>query len=182
MPEESESETLHLRVTVGDITVEVEGPTDDAETWFESLREDYLGEVDDETLEAAADGAGIAANGGGAQQVSGTDQSQAASGKSRSLAEYYKGATDMTKRDAALFVGWYLELHEGEDNFTKPEVEERAKDAKINLGKNVSRDLSNQVGDGHLQKVDERDGKDAYQLTLTGEDYVQDELLGGAEN
>jgi len=98
--------------------------------------------------------------------------------KTRSLAEYYRKADNLTKRDTALVVGWYLEYHEDQEDFTKAEVEQRAQDAKIRLGANVSRDLSNQVREGHLHKVGKRNGKDALQLTLTGEDYVEDQLLG----
>jgi len=177
MPEDSESEMLHLRVTVGNITVEAEGPRDDAETWFESLREDYLGDVDDETLEAVANGSGETVNDSPTAQNSESDITSTSTRKSRSLTEYYKQANNPTKRDAALIVGWYLEYHEEQSNFTKPEIEERAQDAKIGLGANVSRDLSEQVGNSHLEKVDERDGQDAYHLTLTGEEYVEKELL-----
>lgn len=175
---ESDTEELHLRVSVGDITVEVEGPMDDAETWFESLREDYLSEVDVETLEAAADGSrSIASNPTSDTANPASSANSASSGKSRSLPEFYKTADDPTKRDSALIVGWYLEYHEDQDDFTKPEVEDRAQDAKISLGANVSRDLSDQVKDSNLEKVDERDGQDAYHLTLTGEEYVEGELL-----
>ena len=177
MPENSDTETLHLRVTVGDVTVEVEGPMDDAETWFESLREDYLGDVDDETLEAAANGSSEIANDAPTGQNSESNATGSRIGKSRSLTEYYKQANNPTKRDAALIVGWYLEYHEEQSDFTKPEVEERAQDAKISLGANVSRDLSEQVSNSHLEKVDERDGQDAYHLTLTGEEYIEGELL-----
>jgi len=177
MAEESENETLHLRVTVGDITVEAEGPIDDAETWFESLREDYLGDVDDETLEAVANGSGETAGDSPTAQNPDPSTASSGAGKSRSLTEYYKQADGPTKQDSALIVGWYLEYHEDQSDFTRPEIEERAQDAKISLGANVSRDLSNQVGNSHLEKVDERDGQDAYHLTLTGEDYVEGELL-----
>lgn len=181
MTDETEGEELHLRVSVGDITVEAAGPVDEAESWFEALREDYLSEVDTETLEAAANGSGEAVTSpeGGSESV--TNAASSSSGKSRSLTEYYRTTDDPTKRDSALIVGWYLEYHEDQSDFTKPEVEEQATDAKIGLGANVSRDLSHQVKDGHLEKVDERDGQDAYHLTLTGEAYVEEELLGNDE-
>ncbi|MCJ0618160.1 hypothetical protein JZX76_01040 [Haloarcula hispanica] len=175
-----ESETLHLHVSVGEITIEVDGPVDDAETWFEALREDYLGDVDPETV---ANAVTAESNPNPSREGNGNPSGHQAqsSGKSKSLQEFYKLANDPTKRDSALIVGWYLEYHEGQDNFTKPEVEERATDAKISLGANVSRDLSNQVKDSYLEKVDERDGQDAYHLTLTGEEYVESELLNKSE-
>lgn len=181
MVEEPEDGNLHLRVSIGDITIEAAGPVDEAESWFEALREDYLSEVDAETLEAALDGSDAGTSTPETDSETTTSSASTSSGKSRSLTEYYKTADDPTKRDSALIVGWYLEYHENQDDFTRPEVEERAKDAKIGLGANVSRDLSNQVKDGHLEKVDERDGQDAYHLTLTGEEYVQGDLLENDE-
>ena len=177
MSEEApEQETLHLRATVADITVEVEGPIAEAETWFEALQEDYLPDVDPEELNAKSAQIGsqtenMDAGGESKNQKTSTNE------KSKSLAEYYKLADNLIKKDAALVVGWYLEYHEDVQNFTPSEVEGRAKDAKINLGANVSRDLSSQVKEGRLHKDAERSGSDAYQLTITGEEYVKDELL-----
>jgi hypothetical protein len=181
MAEDTDEERLRLQVSVGEITVEVDGPIDEAETWFEGLREDYLSDIDTETLNAAANGSSTVSRNPEGTQETDANTSSLSSGKSRSLSEYYKNVDNPTKRDSALIVGWYLEYHEGQDDFTRQEVEERAQDAKISLGANVSRDLSNQVQDGHLEKVNERDGKDAYHLTLTGEEYVEGELLGSQE-
>jgi len=180
MTTEEESEALHLRVSVGDITVEVEGPVDDAEVWFESLQEDYLDQIDDETLAAAANRSDVFTPGESQTQTSGSDTTEStssSSGKSQSLPEYYKMVDNPTKKDSALLVGWYLEYQEEQSDFIGSEVKTRAQDAKISLGKNVPRDLSYQVEDGHMEKVDERDGQDAYHLTLTGEEYVEEELI-----
>lgn len=179
MVEDAEADSLHLRVTIGDLTVEVEGPVDDAETWFEALREDYLSEIDTEDLKTAASANGpISSNPKPESDTSeGSTSSNSSSGKSRSLTEYYKQLDNPTKKDSAFFVGWYLEYQEDEPNFTRPEVEDRAQDAKISLGANVGRDLSSHVREGRLEKVDERDGNDAYHLTVTGEKYLNNELL-----
>jgi len=178
MVENSENKDLHLRVSVGEITIEVDGPVDEAETWFESLRKDYLSDIDAAALEAASkNNTKAPPENPNSSQNPTSDSTQTMAGKSRTLTEYYREADNPTKRDTALIVGWYLECKEGQDDFTKPEVEQRATDAKITLGANVSRDLSKQVKDGYLAKVDERGGKDAYHLTLSGEDYIEDELL-----
>ncbi|UIP00405.1 hypothetical protein Hbl1158_03305 [Halobaculum sp. CBA1158] len=177
MADDSDSESLRLHVSIGDVTVDVEGPVDEAETWFEGLREDYLSDVDTEAVQAAADGAGSVSQDTGGKSKNETGGSTASRTKTRSLTEFYKESDNPTKQERALIVGWYLEYHEDLDDFTSTEVEERAQDAKIGLGANVSRDLSNQAGNGRLEKVDEREGKDAYHLTLTGEEYVQEELL-----
>jgi len=180
MGEDSEPDDLHLRVSLGDVTVEVEGPVDVAETWFESLREDYLGGIDSEFVEAAANGGTTPGNGSSSTQFDTDHTPGTSSAKSRSLTEFYRTVDTPTKQDSALIVGWYLEYHQEQDNFTKSEIEEKAKDAKISLGANLSRDISNQVEDGHIERVSERDGQGAFHLTLSGEDYVTDELLNSA--
>lgn len=171
------SESLRLHVSIGGVMIDVEGPVDEAETWFEGLREDYLSDVDTETIQAAADGAGSVLESSPNQSGKEQGSTTTTSGKSRSLTEFYRGADNPTKKDAALIVGWYLEYHEDKPNFTSSEIKETAQDAKISLGANVSRDLSTQVESSHIEKVDEREGKDAYHLTVTGEEYVQDDLL-----
>ncbi|RDZ33917.1 MULTISPECIES: hypothetical protein [unclassified Haloferax] len=176
MSDDPDSESLRLHVSIGDVTIDVEGPVDEAETWFEGLREDYLSDVGAETVQAAADGSGSVSE--SPPNQSEQDSTTATSGKSRSLTEFYRSADNPTKKDAALIVGWYLEYHENKSDFTSSEIKEMAQDAKISLGANVSRDLSKQIESSHIEKVDERDGKDAYHLTITGERYVQDNLLG----
>lgn len=177
--DEDTTESLRLHVSIGNATVEVEGPAAEAETWFEALREDFLPEVDNTTVETTAR---QPSNNPDEASESGNSSENGSSRKSRSLPEYYKKAGDIIKRDRALLVGWYLEYHEDEDDFTSKEVESRAQDAKIGLGKNVSRDLSKQVKEGRLDVVDQRKGSDAYHLTRSGEEYVQEDLLSGSED
>ena len=180
---DDEADSLHLRVTVGDLTIEVDGPVDEAETWFEALREDYLSNVDAEAMEMAANGAGPSSptSSPESEPVESSAGAAGSTEKSRSLTEYYRQTDDPTKKDSALLVGWYLEYHEDQSNFTRPEVEERAQDAKISLGANVGRDLSRHIKEGRLEKIEERDGQDAFHLTLTGEEYVENELLDNQE-
>lgn len=178
MAEDAEEDALHLRVTVGDITVEVEGPVDDAETWFEALREDYLSEIDPDTFEAAANGGNPSPSNTerGSNSAVNSTTGTGCKDKSLSLAEYYRQLNNPTKKDSAFLVGWYLEYQEDQENFTRSEVEGRAQDAKISLGANVGRDLSSHIEEGRLEKVEERDGYDAFHLTVTGEEYLEDDL------
>lgn len=173
--EDESPESLRLHVSIGNATVEVEGPAAEAETWFEALREDFLPDVDTTTVETTA--SQPASNSDGANDTTNSNGGNSSSGESRSLPEYYKMAGDLIKRDRALLVGWYLEYHENEDDFTSKEVESRAQNAKIGLGQNVSRDLSKQVQEGRLDVVDQRDGSDAYHLTRSGEEYIDNDLL-----
>lgn len=168
-------ESLRLHVSIGNATIEVEGPVADAETWFEALREDFLPDVDTTTVVTTSRQSSTTPDGG--SEAANSNQEGSSSGKSRSLPEFYKMAGDLIKRDRALLVGWYLEYHEDAGNFTSKEVESRAQNAKIGLGQNVSRDLSKQVEEGRLDAVDERNGSDAYHLTRSGEEYIDNDLL-----
>lgn len=97
--------------------------------------------------------------------------------KDQSLPEYYRMADSPTKSDSALIVGWYMEQEEGVRGFTSSEISDRAQEARIQLGANVSRDLSKQIQLANLMKVSESGGRAVYSLTRTGEEYVEDELL-----
>ena len=171
--EDTESDELHLHVSVGSVTVEVEGPIDEAETWFEALKEDYLADLDSTAVQNHANDSGSTKQGNSTGQEDDVTRK-----KSRTLSEYYQMSGDMTKKDAAFLTGWYLEIHDGQDDFTRKEIEEKATSAKLTLGANVGRDLGYKVEDGHLGEVDERDGDTTYHVTITGEEYVESELLG----
>ncbi|RZH67990.1 hypothetical protein [Natrinema altunense] len=170
---EQSDDTLRLHVSVGDVTVEVEGTVDEAETWFEALREDYLTNIDSNEGQPSNSSSATNSDGSGSQVK--TDGSQK---KSRTLAEFYQMVEDISKRDTALLTGWYLENQEGLSTFTKDDLRQKAKSAKLTLGKNVSRDLSNQIADGNLAEDGDQDGDQAYYVTLTGEEYIEEELLG----
>jgi hypothetical protein len=173
---DSDPESLRLHVSVGDVTIEVDGPVDEAETWFEALREDYLEGVDIEAAASSSSSQESSSVETESVENNGTT-TESSNTKQRSLPEYYKMADSPSKRDSALLVGWYLEYVDQQDDFTKSEIGDTAKSAKITLGKNLSRDLRNQVGDGNLLEVGERGGETAYHLTITGEEYVEGELL-----
>lgn len=173
MTEQTDGESLHLRVTVGEITIEVDGPVDEAETWFESLREDYLNDIDPKALQQQLDKTENT-DGGYSEQQAGSPESET---KTRTLTEFYRMADGITKKDSALLVGWYLEMKEGQEDFTKSEIEQTSQSAKVELGKNVGRDLGYKVGDGHLSQTGERDGDTSYHVTISGEEYVEGKLL-----
>lgn len=168
---ENEAEVLHLHVSIGGVTVEVEGPVDDAETWFEALREDYLGDIDgavvpDQSPQPDESNRSVS-------QSTSSDSSE----KNRTLAEFYQMTDGITKKDTALLTGWYIETHEGQDDFTKKEIDDKATSAKLTLGANLSRDLGYKVEDGHLAEVGERDDNTTYHTTISGEEYVKEELI-----
>ncbi|MEZ3143861.1 hypothetical protein [Halobaculum sp. MBLA0143] len=190
---------LSISVSVGEVSVELSGRADEVEFWYDVLQNEVLEHLDEETIRAAAESPGPAAaptvySDGEAAQVSGneaeslTDSDTTSADNSetnrrtadRTLPEYYKMTDSPTKKDRALLVGWFL-TQQGDGEFTKPELQQEAKDARIELGSNVSRDLRYQVRDGHISKIDESDGSPVYQMTRTGDEYVEEELLENDE-
>lgn len=157
---------LRLHLTVGDVSIKVEGEPEKAELKFEALRQEF---IDTPAPVQAGDDDG--------SSHTTTSGSTANGGKQISLSELYQSSDDMTKRDRILLIGHYKEKYENQDDFTRQEIEDAAQDSKIQLGANVSRDFRLQIEDGYLTQVGERDGDKAYYLTRTGEDYVSNELL-----
>ncbi len=150
-------ETYCIRVSQGGTTVKVTGDQEFVEERFEKLREEYLVNQTESVTPSVE---------------SPTDSQQ----KQVALGELY-AATDLSyKRDAALLVGWFLESVEGHEDFTKSEIEDRARKAKVELGQNLPRDLSTLVEKGYLQEVGRRKGEKAYYLTRTGESRIHDEF------
>lgn len=148
--------TLH--VSRGDVTVEVSGSKEFVDAKFDELEAAYLkGTTEADTATAAT-------------------PPQASRGKGLTLSEVYTSASTSYKRDAALLVGYFIEQFEGQDDFTKSEIEARAKQAKVELGKNLSRDLSKLINKGYLSEVGERNGESTYYLTRTGESYVEEDF------
>lgn len=193
---------LSISVSVGEVSVEVSGRADQVELWYDVLKSDILDHVDEELVRAAAKSTGspvvtpptgdgsadeseVRANGDEntveTNDVASGDDETNKSTLDRTLPEYYKmaGGSDLAKKDRALLVGWFLAQRK-DGTFTNTAVTEEAKDAQMTLGSNVSRDLRHQVGDGRISKVDESDGSPVYQMTITGEEYVE-ELLNTAE-
>jgi hypothetical protein len=163
--EETTNDTAHrIRVTTGNVTVEVEGTEEFVDNRFEDLKKDYLrGEVN-----VGGSGDTNQKNTGFAPEGSGD--------KPLSLSEISRKIDLPYKRDAALLTGWYLEYVEGQDEFTRADIEEKATEAKIELGKNLPRDINKLVERGLFLQVGEREGSKTYYLTRTGEEYVEEEL------
>ena len=148
--------TIH--VSRGEVTVEVSGSKEFVEETFDEFESTYL-DTPTELNTPAVD----------------TNQQRNPS-KGLTLSEVYTNASISYKRDAALLVGYFLEQFEGQDDFTKSELEERAVQAKIELGKNLSRDLRKLINKGYLSEIGERNSEATYYLTRTGENYVEEDF------
>lgn len=163
MSEKNDTEPpLRLRVSVGETTVEVEGPTSVTREQFSALREEFL-ISGGETVEVEQD----------FQAESTSTPSQ----KQRSLGELYQRMDDPTKQDTTLLTGWYWEQHENPSDFTQAELENTATGSKLKLGANVPRDVRNLVKKGYMAENDTRDSETTYIVTIDGEEYVENELL-----
>jgi len=155
-----------IRVTAGKVTVEVEGTEEFVEEQFAELEEKYL---DEPALVETTSGGSESGSSGGFTP-GGSD------GKPLTLSEIGREINLPYKRDAALLVGWYIEHVEGMDEFTRSDIQEKAKESKVELGANVPRDISTLVERGLLVQVGERESSKTYYTTRTGEEYVLEEL------
>lgn len=156
----TDSESHRIKLKVEGITIEVEGPKDYVTEKFDELYEEHiLGEVEPPTL-----------------QEHPADDQLSRKEKLPSLAEIYQECSVPYKRDSILLIGWVLEKMEGYEDFNRVDLEEKATSAKIELGKNIPRDLKTLVEKAYLKEVGERDGYLTYYLTRTGENYVEDEM------
>lgn len=160
-----DAEDLKLHVSVGDVTVEVEGSGEEVETWFEALRNDYL--PPNSEMPSQSPTAGVENDAASKQNLT----------EGKTLANFYNEADDPNKSETALLVGWYLAHENGESNFTAAEVQEAANTYQLSIGKNIPRDLKGHVSDGFLDPNAERNGNQAYKLTESGNEYVQNEIL-----
>jgi hypothetical protein len=193
---------LSISVSVGDVSVEVSGRADKVEVWYDVVKNDVLEPLDEETIRAAAEltsptaathYVGSGATGENEMQTDGStadsndettsDNETSKNIPERTLPEYYNmaGGSDLTKKDRALVVGWFLTQYEDMDNFSSNDVEQKANEAQIGLGSNVSRDLGRHVGDGHMVETNKSESPSTYQPTITGREYVQEELLQADE-
>jgi len=98
---------------------------------------------------------------------------------SMTLNEFLASRNPTYHKDRALLVAYYY-LHCKNEPVTTTEIDEAYSLARMRRPKNISDIIAKCVGKGYL--VDYRDGKEgnkAWQITKTGEKYVQ-ENLGGA--
>lgn len=163
MGKQNDTETpLRLRVSVGETTVEVEGPASVTREQFSALREEFLIGGGEPTA---------------VEQDSQAESTSTPSQKQRSLSELYQRADDPSKQDTTLLTGWFREQHENASDFTRAEIENTATGSKLKLGANVPRDVRNLVKKGYMAENDARDGETTYIVTIDGEEYVENELL-----
>jgi hypothetical protein len=92
------------------------------------------------------------------------------------LRDFVQGKKTDSNLDYLILVGYYLEKIVGMNVFTKDELERYARDNKIPLGKNLFRDLAGLEERKLIEAYGEKDGLDAFRLTMKGERFFQEEL------
>lgn len=113
-------------------------------------------------------------------QVLGPAQAMEAPSISPSMAinEFLASRKSTTHKDRALLVAYYY-LHSKNEPVTTSEFDEAYTSARMPHPKNLSDTIAKCVSKGYL--VDYRDGKEgkrAWQVTQTGEKYIQEKLSG----
>lgn len=165
-------DTYSIDFSVGNLELAVSGSEEFVEEQFFKLYEDH----DIKEIDLSSEGGlnGTPEAGPEQNSSSGEQSSDAKKTLDKTLNEYLANSEASTYQDNALVVGWYLEYAEGQDDFTAPEVEDKAHNDKVQLGAKVKRDLDKNVEKGYLYSPGERDGSDTYWVTDSGEDYLQD--------
>jgi hypothetical protein len=145
-----------LKLSIGNFSVEVSGPTKYAEKKLEDLIGKYLSS---------------SVKSGASESISSTASSlqPSAGKKKRSTSEILKRAGNQT--DRALLLGYYVEKVDSQPSFTTSELKELGKQAKYPFT-NISDSVATLVGRGLMMSAGEKEGHRAYTLTATGEEYA----------
>jgi hypothetical protein len=146
-----------LRLSIGNFSVEVSGPTKYAEKKLEELIAKYLSSsIKSGTSDSSS---------------SNVSALKPSSGKKKPApSEILKRAGNQT--DRALLLGYYMEKVDSEPSFTTSELRDLGKQAKYSFT-NISDSVAGLVGRGLMMSAGEKDGHRAYTLTATGEEYAE---------
>lgn len=97
--------------------------------------------------------------------------------KQISPAEFLKRYSVSNQTDRALLLGYYLERMKNITSFTTAELSILGKDIKRPFG-NISDVVAQLASRGLMMSAGDKEGKRAYSLTATGEEYVESMLQG----
>ena len=76
----------------------------------------------------------------------------------------------------------YYFLHSGQESVTRAEVMDTLSKARLPRPKNLSDVIGKCIRRGHIiVAIEDKDGQKAWQITLTGEKYVEEQLLAKKE-
>ena len=146
-----------LKLAVGNVSVEVTGPSEYADRKLEELLARYLSTSKTGSTESSPVATEIVA-------------------KAVSPAEFLKKTKHENQADRAIILGFYLERLKSQNNFTTGELGELGKNAKYPFT-NISDTVAKSVGRGLMMSAGEKDNQRAYALTASGEALVESMLV-----
>jgi hypothetical protein len=145
-----------VKLTVGNFSTEVTGPTEYVDKKLEDLVGRFLTSWKPTTVESAASVVPIAAG-----------------GKKTSAGEFIKQANAKSQSDVALLLGYYLEKINGIRNFTSSELATFGKDEAKRPFSNASDVIGKLTARGLMMSAGDKEGNRSYSLTASGEEYVE---------
>jgi hypothetical protein len=143
-----------IKLTIGNVAVEVTGPSAYADKKFDKLVEQFLTSRKTLTPENSA-------------PIAALDKG----GKKTSAAEFLKKSTARNQFDRAMLLGYYTEKS-GASSFTSGELVRLGKETKQPFT-NASDAIAKLSGRGLMMSAGDKDGARAYALTASGEAYVE---------
>lgn len=147
-----------VKLTLGTLSVEVSGPQEYVDKKLEELVERFL-------LSG--------------RKLSGMEfrpsEDAMPGDKELSPAEFVKRYSANNQTDRALLLGHYLERMKSTPSFTTGELSGLGKDIKRPFG-NISDVVAQLASRGLMMSAGDKEGKRAYSLTATGEEYIESML------
>lgn len=157
-------ETHSIELSVGEAKIAVSGTKSFVEDKFYELYEEHGFSEMEVSNSTKSD----------TTEKQGDKEPKAEVGESEDISDYLKGSDISSQKDNALVVGWYLENVDGQDTFTKSEIESKALSEKVEVGKNLTRDLGNLADANYIHPAKKRDGEQAYWVKDEGEAYLRE--------
>lgn len=105
-----------------------------------------------------------------------SDTEYEVSGKKLSLGEFIQDHDTSSHKKKVLVIGYFLENHEGQEEFTSEDIASAYRKAKVKPPATPTDIISKTAEDEHSMEVGEDDGLKNWVLTRTGEDRVKSEL------
>jgi hypothetical protein len=143
-----------LKLSIGNLSIEVSGPQEYADKKLEELVGRYLSSSVKPQLEQSSRAL------------------ETAPGKKMSPAEFVKKAGHSNQTDRAMLLGYYMEKMDSQSNFTTGDIAALGKTTKYPFT-NVSDSVARLVARGLMMSAGDKDGARAYALTASGEEYVE---------
>jgi hypothetical protein len=158
------SETVTMRVRIGDRELEVTGPSD-----F----------VDKKIAEFLDHSKKIPSGSGLSSHTTASSTSVGSGTKLTSAAQFFKKISPKSDVDRALAAAYYLEVIKKVESFTTTEIRDTIrKEAKTNPPKNPSDVVNQNIKKGLMMTAGNKEGKMAYVLTTDGVEAIETLLAG----